>query len=328
MAKLSLSLSCGNYEITRPLIEGAVQADGIDLTVLASPAARDRQWRLGRASECDVAELNLCAYFMARDRGHPYIALPIYPHRRFRHGFIFVRSDAAIEQPSDLRGRRIGVESGFQPAAAVWLRGILEEFHGLPHKDVIWVTDREEDIPFAPHPQLRIERASEDASLQNMLLEGKLEALISPDYPAAFLSDSPKVRQLFSQPQEEEIKYYRETGIFPIMHILMMRENLVRDHLWAASSICSAFNEAKRVANQRLKNPRVLPIAWHSDVMREQSRILGPDPWRYGLGKQNRQNLEAALRYTFEQGLISRTPSLDEVLYNISEEAISGTPAS
>ena len=134
-SKLSLTLTCGDYEITRPLAEGLVAPDGIALTVLTDPASRDRHWRLARNAECDLGEFNACAYFMARERGHPYVALPIYPHRRFRHGFIFINTQKGISQAADLRGRRIGCFGGFQPAACVWLRGILEEFFALPHGD-------------------------------------------------------------------------------------------------------------------------------------------------------------------------------------------------
>ena len=130
--KLPLTLTCGDYEITRPLAEGLVEPDGIALTVLTNTASRDRHWRLERNAECDLGEFNVCAYFMARDRGHPYIALPIYPHRRFRHGFVVINTGKGITRPADLRGRRIGCYGGFQPAANVWLRGILDELFGLP----------------------------------------------------------------------------------------------------------------------------------------------------------------------------------------------------
>jgi 4,5-dihydroxyphthalate decarboxylase len=129
--KLQLTLSCGDYEITRPLIEGLVSPEGIELTILSSSSARDRQWRLARNAECDIVELNACAYFMARERGHPFVALPIFPHRRFRHGFMFINTHKNILKPTDLIGRKIGVESGFQPAAAVWLRGILNDEYNV-----------------------------------------------------------------------------------------------------------------------------------------------------------------------------------------------------
>ena len=322
--KLHLTLSCGDYEITRPLIDGTVSPEGIELTILSSASSRDRQWRLARSAECDLAELNACAYFMARARGHPYVALPVFPHRRFRHGFIFVNTSKGILQPSSLVGRKVGVESGFQPAAAVWLRGILSDEYQISHKDITWVTDRDEDIPFTPQQGLRIERA-EPGSLDRLLVAGQLDALISPGYPASFLAGSRDVGRLFPDFKEEEQRYYRKTGIFPIMHLLVVREDLVEKHPWIASSIAFAFNEAKRLAYERVWNPRVVPLVWFSSAWEEQNTVFGHDPWEYGLGDRNKQNLRTLIRYTCEQGLISEQPAETAAILNVSEEVLTGT---
>jgi 4,5-dihydroxyphthalate decarboxylase len=322
--KLHLSLTCGDYEITRPLIEGLVSPDGVEFTVLAANHARDRHWRVGRNAECDVGELNACAYFMARERGHPYVALPVFPHRRFRHGFIFVNPAKGIATPTDLIGRRVGVESGFQPAAAVWLRGILSDEYGVPHKDITWVTDRDEDIAFDPQPGLRLERAP-SGSLDRQLVEGKIDALIAPGYPKSFLAGDKNVRRLFPDFKAEEIKYFQRRGIFPIMHLLVIREALVQKHPWLASNIAFAFNEAKRLAYERVRNPRVVPLAWFSSAWEEQAALLGPDPWEYGLTPRNRTNLGALIRYSWEQGLIREQKSEADLVIPISDEVLKGT---
>lgn len=322
--KLQLSLACGDYEITRPLIDGRVGVDGVDLIVLADAGARDRQWRLQRSSECDVAELNACAYFMARERGHPYIALPVFPHRRFRHGFIFVNTAKGISKPSDLTGRRIGVDSGFQPAAAVWLRGILSDHFGVAHQTITWITNRPEDIPFSPQRSLRIERVSEQTSLDALLLKGDLDALISPGIPPSFLRGEKGIARLFPDFKELEVEYYRKTKIFPIMHLVMVREDIVREHPWVAPNIAHAFNEAKRLAYERVRNPRVVPLAWFTSQWEEQTAILGPDPWAYGLDEPNRTNLETLIRYTYEQGLIEKQADIAELFIDIGKEALIG----
>ena len=323
--KLQLSLACGDYEITRPLIDGHVSIDGADLIVLADGRARDRQWRLKRSSECDIAELNACAYIMARERGHPFIALPVFPHRRFRHGFIFVNAAKGIAKPADLVGGRIGVESGFQPAAAVWLRGILSDHFGVEHRSITWVTNRDEDIPFTPQPSLRLERAPDETSLDGLLVSGELDALISPGLPPSFRNGNGAVARLFPDYKEMEIEYFKKTRIFPIMHLVMVREEIVRRHPWVAANIAHAFNEAKRLAYERVRNPRVVPLAWFTHDWEEEEALLGPDPWAYGLGEQNRANLETLIRYTREQGLITGQPDISELFIDIGREALVGT---
>jgi 4,5-dihydroxyphthalate decarboxylase len=322
--KLHLTLSCGDYEITRPLIDGLVAPEGIELTVLSSASARDRQWRLNRNAECDIGELNACAYFMARERGHPYVALPIFPHRRFRHGFIFINANSGICKPTDLIGRKIGIESGFQPAAAVWLRGILSDDYGVTHRNITWVTDRDEDIPFTPQEGLSIERA-EPGSLDKRLVAGELDALISPAYPQSFLAGSKSVVRLFPNFKEQEQRYYEKTGIFPIMHLVVIKEQIVRDHPWVASNIAFAFNESKRVGYQRIRNPRVVPLAWFSQAWEEQTAFFGHDPWEYGLGNRNLSNITTLTRYCLEQGLIQNAANVLESFVKISDEALQGT---
>jgi len=321
--KLHLTLTCGDYEITRALIDGIVAPEGVELTVLSAATARDRHWRLGRNAECDVGELNACAYFMARERGHPYVALPVFPHRRFRHGFVFVNPANGISSPSQLKGRKVGVESGFQPAAAVWIRGILGDEYGLPHRDITWVTDREEDISFTPQAGLRMERA-DPGTLAQKLIDGEIDALVSPGLPPAFLAGNRNIRRLIPDYRSAEEDYYRRKGIFPIMHVVVIREELVKQHPWLAPNIAFAFNEAKRLGYERFRNPRVAPLAWVMSELEEQSALLGPDPWEYGLTPRNRENLKTLIRYCWEQGLIGGQPAVDDLVLDISSEVLKG----
>lgn len=322
--KLHLTMSCGDYEITRPLIEGLVSPDGVELTVLAASTARDRQWRVTRNAETDIGELNACAYFMARERGHPYVALPIFPHRRFRHGFVFINTGKNITKPTDLIGKKIGVESGFQPAAAVWLRGILSDEYGVPHQDITWVTDRDEDVPFTPQGGLRIERV-QAGTLDRKLVDGDLDALLAPGYPPSFLAGNKNVRRLFPDFEEEEKKYYQRRGIFPIMHLVVIRQELVEKYPWLVPNVSYAFNEAKRLGYERIRNPRVAPLAWFTSAWEEQAALLGPDPWEYGLTDKNRNNLKTLIRYCWEQGLISGQPDEGELIRPVSAEVLRGT---
>ena len=156
MSKLKLTVACGDYDIVRPLKEGAVKAEGLDLIFLSDMGPRERHWRMGRKHEFDVCEENVGAYFMIRDQGEPLTAIPVFLHRRFRHGFVFVNTAAGIKSPKDLNGKVVG-GTNFQPAASIWMRGILEEHYGLQHRSITWLVDRSEDIAFTPPPGLRIE---------------------------------------------------------------------------------------------------------------------------------------------------------------------------
>jgi len=310
--KLRLTVACGDYEIVRALKEGTVAADGLDLVLLTSMGSKERHWRMARKNEFDVCEINVGAYFMSRDRGEALAAIPVYLHRRFRHGFVFVNRDAGIREPKDLAGRKIG-GTNFQPASNIWMRGILEENYGLPHRSATWVVEREEDVKFAVPEGLRIEMIAPGKKLDVMLAEGEIPAMLSPTLPRRFVEGDKRIARLFPNYKKIELAYYRETGIFPIMHVTAIKQEIVDKYPWVATNLTKAFEEAKNIAYRRIQNPRVVPLAWIRTAWEEQEEVLGPDPWVYGLGPANRKNLEAVLRYTRQQGLISRPLSLDEL---------------
>lgn len=312
MADIELTLACGDYEITRALTEGKVKAQGIRFVSDTRYGAKERHWAMARDNVYDVCEFNAPAYVMARDRSFPWTAIPVFTHRRFRHAFIFVNPERGIKAPKDLVGKRIG-GTNFQPAGNVWIRGILEEEYGVPHRSIHWFTERAEDIDFTPHEGLRIERIRDDQTLDGMLLAGELDARIEPEFPDPFLAGDPRCVQLFPDPKAIELEYYRRTGIFPIMHIMVVKREVVERHPWVPAALLAAFDESKNIAMKRVLNPRVVPLAWWSTALFEQQRILGPDPWEYGLSERNRRNLEAMIRHTRAQGLISRIWSVDEL---------------
>jgi 4,5-dihydroxyphthalate decarboxylase len=267
---------------------------------------------MARRAEFDLCEVNVGAYFMARDQGEPLSALPVFLHRRFRHGFIFVNAAAGIREPKDLIGKRIG-GTNYQPAANLWMRGILEEHYGVPHKSITWVVEREEDVPFKKPADLRIEMIPEGKRLDVMLAEGELPAMLSPDIPRRFLQGDERILRLFPNYKDIEIAYYRQTGIFPIMHVTAIKREIVEKYPWVPTNLVKAFEKAKTLAYRRIANPRVVPLAWVRTAVEEQAEILGPDPWAYGLGAANRKNLETILRYVRMQGLIARDFTLDEL---------------
>ncbi len=317
--KLELTLACGDYEITRPLIDGVVRPEGIELTILTDMDSTTRHWRFLRNREFDVAEVSASSYLVARDQGQPLRAIPVFPHRRFRHGFAFVNTGKGIAKPADLVGRKVGVKS-FQVTAILWLRGILEHEYGVPHKSIEWVTEFDEDVEFTPPPGLRLTRVAHDKSLEAMLLEGEIDALFDAYLIKSLTAKDPRVGRLFPDYKQEEIAYVRKTGIFPIMHVVGLRQEIVDRHPWVAASLFQAFEQAKALAMKRMENPRIAPLAWYRCAWEEQEAILGPDPWAYGLTGRNRTTLETLAGYSHEQGLIRRHPPLEELFLDVSRE--------
>ena len=308
--RLRLTVACGDYEIVRALKDGAVRADGIDLVMLTDMGPRERHWRMARKAEFDVCEANVGAYFMERDQGAPLTAIPVFLHRRFRHGFLFVNSGAGIREPKDLIGNKIG-GTNFQPASNIWMRGILEEEYGLPHRQVTWVVERSEDVAFKRPEDLRIEMIAPGRKLDVMLAEGEIPAMLSPDLPKLFLEGDRRIARLFADYKSTELAYFRKTGIFPIMHVTTIKQEIVDKYPWVPANLVKAFEEAKNIAYRRIANPRMVPLAWVRAAVEEQQAVLGPDPWAYGLTAANRKNLETVLRYTYLQGMIGELPSLD-----------------
>ena len=312
MAKLKLTVAVGDYEIVRALSDGTVQADGIELVTLTGMGSRERHWRMARKTEFDVCEINIGGYYMARDRGEPLAAIPVFLHRRFRHGFVFVNAKSGVREPRDLIGKRIG-GTNFQPASNIWMRGILEEYYGVPHRQCTWVVERSEDSEFTPPKDLRIEMAPPDKRLDVMLAEGEIPAMLSPDLPPLFRDGDKRIVRLFPNYKDIEIEFFRQTGIFPIMHVNVVRQEILDKYPWVATNLVKAFDEAKALAYRRVANPRVVPLAWVRTAWEEQLDVLGPDPWEYGLGKANRKNVQTALRYCHQQGLIGRMIPLDQL---------------
>ena len=315
---ISLTLACGDYEIVRPLREGKVQADGIDLTILTNMDSATRHWRFLRNGEFDVAEVSSSSYLAARDNGWAFSALPVFLHRRFRHGFIFINTNKRISKPTDLIGCKVGVKT-LMTSAVLWMRGMLEHEYGVPLKSIEWFSELDDDVDVSLPGDLKLTRLPHVKSVETMLADGELDAVLHSDLIKPFLAKDPRVARLFPCYKDEEIAYYRKTNIFPIMHVLGVRQTVVEQYPWVAVNLFNAFSEAKTIAMERMQNPRIVPLAWYRDVLEEQETILGRDPWEYGLTDKNRKTLETLIGYSHEQGLIRQKPTLEQLFLNISQ---------
>ena len=315
--KIPLTLACGDYEIIRALKEGEVEPDGIDLTVLTEMDSTTRHWRFIRNRDFDMAETSASSYVVAKDQGQAVTALPVFLHRRFRHGFVFINTTKGIKKPSDLIGRKVGIKS-FLVTAGHWMRGILEHEYGVPHKSLEYFAELDEDIEFTPPADLKITRLPHAKSVETMLAEGELDAVIHSSIIKPFAARDPRVARLFPDFKNEEIAYYKKTGIFPIMHVLGLKQEIVDAHPWVPINMFQAFQRAKAIAMARMANPRIVPLAWYREAWEEQQELMGRDPWEYGLSGQNRKTLETMVGYSHEQGLIRRRIPLEELFLSVS----------
>ncbi len=312
MSKLRLSLACWNYDRTRSLMDGSVQPDGIDLNYLNLPV-EETFFRMIRNREFDVAEMSLSSYTVSMFRDpRPFVAIPIFPSRFFRHSCIFINANAGIRTAKDLIGKRVGTPE-FQMTAPVWIRGILSEHYGVPVDSVTYCTGGEEepgrsekqklDLP----PSIRIEPIGETQTLAQMLAEGEIDALYTARMPSTFVSRPDSVRRLFPEYEQVEQQYFRDTAIFPIMHTVVIRREVYEKHRWVAQALYKAFAEAQKRTYEDLYVTAALKamLPWLTAHVEETRALMGEDYWPYGL-EPNRKTLSTFLRYHHECGLSKR----------------------
>lgn len=311
--KLQLTLACTLYDRTVGLLDGTVQPEGIELNYVQVPPFELFQ-RQARHAEFDVSEFSLATHAVLLARGdRRLVAIPAFVSRKFRHQDIYVNTRAGIAGPRDLLGKRVGVME-YQQTAAVWIRGMLQHEYGVPPDQVEWFTGMlnapgryTERIPLTLPPDIRLHYIPEHTCLDELLDRGELDALLGAQAPLSFKRGSPNVARLFPDARQVEVEYSRKTGIFPIMHLVVIKRELYERHPWIASSLYGAFLRAKQDGERRLRESGVLfcALPWLLQHLEERDRLLGPDPFSYGL-EQNLGLLETFLQYCHEQGLTQR----------------------
>ena len=320
MSRLPITIATWDYDRVRPLTDGRVAVEGCEVNYLTMPVEEcfERAYFHG---EFEVAEIGFSPYLIALSRGTcPYVAVPVFLSRMFRHSAVYIRTDRGIAGAADLRGRRVGVPE-YQMSAVMWFRGCLQDEHGIAAKDIAWVQGgletpgRREKFPLALPPGFPLAPAPEGETLSGMLAAGALDAVIAARRPSCFVSGHPQVARLYPDYRTVERDYYRRTGIFPIMHALGVRRDVHERHPWLAASLCKAFTQAKRLADAELAETTALKVGlpWVVAEHDETRALMGDDYWSYGLTEQNRRTLDAMARYSFEQGLAVRRLSVDEM---------------
>jgi 4,5-dihydroxyphthalate decarboxylase len=311
MASVRLTLSCGDYDRTRPLIDGTVPTPGLDLQIIPLPSS-ERHTRFVKNLEFEVCELQIAQYLGLKSRGVPITAIPVFPHRRFNHSCVMVRMDSDISRPQDLRGRRVGVHGHFNPIA-LWVRGLLQHEFNVPPSEIQWVADGSENVPgWTPPAWLRIERAPAGRKMQDLLKNGELDAQILSDSGSDAATINKVVRRLWPNYREVEADYYRRTGIFPIRHLVVVKDDVLQRVPEVAAHLVRAFEDAKQQAYRYWADHRRSSLAWFGAEQEEECALLGPDPWPYSVEK-NRTVLDALLDYAFEQGLTGRRLDIKDI---------------
>lgn len=296
-----------------------MRPEGIDLTYLALPV-EETFYRQLRHREFDVSELSLSSYLLTLDEPEPpFVALPVFPSRMFRHQSIYINTRSGITGPADLAGKRVGTPE-YQMTAGVWQRGILADDHGVPVDSPTYLTGamegrgREEKIPLNLPDRFRVTPIGPERNLSAMLAEGEVNAVYSAGQPSC-LGRAPHVRHLFPDFKSVEQRYFRRTCIFPIMHVLVVKRALYDRHPWIARALYKAFEEALRLAREDLRQRNALKVMlpWLQEHVAEAGDVLGADYWAYGL-ERNRHVLETFARYSHEQGLASRRWSPEQIV--------------
>ena len=313
MQKLRLTLACGAYDRTRALSDGTVQPEGIALNYIPMRPA-ETFWRMLNNEEFDASEMSLSSYTILRSQGNTrFIALPVFPSRLFRQSCVYVHSRSGIRRPEDLKGKRFGA-ADYPMTAAVWVRGFLQHDYGVLPEDLNWVVGAPVRPGVKIPERIHIERTSPDRSLDAMLEQGEVDALLGVTFPRPFLSGSRHVRRLFANYRRVEEAYYRRTGIFPIMHTVVLKSSLFEAEPWAAISLYKAFVQAKRLNDRNLYDTDALhaSLPWLIDEIERSRHVFGKEFWDYSV-QGSRPTLEALVQYLDEQGLTARRMGVEEL---------------
>lgn len=317
--RMSIALACGDYDRTAALRDGSVRPEGVDLNYITLPV-EETFHRMVKYAEFDAAELSLSTYVMTlSEDSRPFVALPVYPSRIFRHSGIYINTDSGISEPADLKGRVVGVPE-YQVTAAVWIRGVLADFYGVPVDSVSYRTGglhtpgRTEKFPITGECNAEIVPIGDTETLAEMLADGRIDALYTPRTPRTFATGHPKVRRLFEDSAAEERAYFAKTGIFPIMHVLVLRRDVYERNRWLAGSITKAFEQARLAAMTGIEETAALAymLPWLHDEVARTREALGSDWWPYGI-ERNHTTLDSFLAYSYAQGLAARRWTVEDL---------------
>jgi len=316
---LQLSFACvDNYDRTRPLLDGTVKPEGIVLQSRAEgPGALFRQ--VAQQTDFDISEMSTSTFMILTSRGDDrYVGIPVYPSRNFRHGYVFINRNSGISRPEDLAGKRVGMVE-YQTTAALWQRIFLQDDYGIRAQQIEWsegglnTPDEPERFHVDMPSDIHLSRIGPGQTLSQLLEDGKLDALIGPAEPECFRRAA-HIERLFPDYRSVEKDYYKRSGFFPIMHLVVIRREIYQEHPWVAQSLFDAFQSALATQFERIRNTSVLACAlpWLMSDLEEIDEVFGDEHWPYGIAK-NKALLERMTQASFEQGLSARKLEVEEL---------------
>ncbi len=319
MSKLKLTLACGDFDRTRALWDGRVSPEGIDLTYIPL-VPEEVFWRMLQYGEFDVSEMSLSNYLTERSRGNPrFIAIPVFPSRMFRHAFVFINKKAGIKAPQDLKGKKMGIPE-YSMTATVYIRGLLQHDYGVAPSDMEWYVGglekpgREERVKIKLPDDVHLHQIPEGETLNEMMASGEIDALMAARAPACLSEKHPDVARLWPNYKDVEMDYFKRTKIFPIMHTMVIKQEIYDAHPWVAQSLYKACCQAKKLGQEAIHFDAALTymLPWTIHEYEQTTSVMGEDFWPYGI-ETNKPSIEALMQYSYEQGLSSGKVTLEEL---------------
>lgn len=330
----NIQLTISGYEFPRlsPILNGQVEIAGVDLDYRKMGIGEMNNDVLNGEQTLDITEIGLHPYMIAyaNEDFRDYTLLPIYPLRVFRHKSIFINTDANIEKPEDLKGKTIGTP-GYSSTSLTWIRGMLQDEYGIAPQDINWVSsdaDSSKGVTGAVSPQeavmpdnVTIQVGSKGKDESELLVTGEVDALFHAAEPKAYIDGHEKVSRLFTNSRQAEQDYYEKTGVYPIMHAVAIKTDLLEEHPWLGQAVYDAYVEAKQISYDQMNKlgwaADMLP--WYVQELEATKQLMGEDFFSYGLNEQNNKTLETLFRYSHEQGLANKELTVDELFHRVAE---------
>lgn len=311
MAKLKLTIACDKYDYLQPLRDGQIEAQGIDLNLITVESGI-RHERMVRYGEYDACEFSMSSYLVARGQDIDWLqAIPFFPRRMWGHKFCFIRAGSGIKKPSDLKGGRIGLRS-YENTLALVTKGMLMNSYDLPVTDVTWVIISKEHIGFKLPASIKVEFVEGKRRLEDLLIEGKVDAEVEPDLPQAWICGAGTVERLFPDFAKEERDYFQRTKIFPIMHPVVIKKTIIDRDPWVATSLFEAFIASRKAYNDFMEQPHRLSFAWARSYLEDERKFFGKDPFYQGF-KENHHDVANLIKFAGQQGMLGRPLTVEEL---------------
>ncbi|MFQ5902660.1 MAG: hypothetical protein ACE5JO_03125 [Candidatus Binatia bacterium] len=311
MSKLRLTVACDSYDYLQPLREGKVQTEGLDLNLITVESGI-RHLRMYRHGEYDACEFSMSSYLVARAMDIDWFqAIPFFPRRMFGHKFCFIRAGSGIKRPSELRGGRIGLLT-YENTLALMVKGMFMHDYDLPVTDVTWVIVNKEPVGSKLPPSIKIERVQGRKKLEELLVAKEIDAAVEPDLPKGWVQGKKTAERLFPDFEKEERDYYKKTHIFPIMHPIVIKKEILDRDPWVATSLFGAFMESKRLYTEFMQQPHRLSFAWARSYLEEERAFFGRDPFPQGL-RENLHDVQTMIQFAQEQGMLAQPLTVEEL---------------